>query len=462
MQRLLGCNSGSQVAFQVNKDSELDSINFQTSLMTKVMMQFPEVLLLLRIHNAKGKALYIFIADGPRLKTTCEMTKLVHIAVPKNETPNGLAQMFHTMKDFNPNWAEIRTFLVDPQFRGGDAVAKAFPSSEVVLSVFHICKSFQHKISRMPLPHQTHALLVKALKNTMCSATVGNLLKMHTILQEFVRPGWLEQLNPEWLLVNRIWALHRWRSWSECCFYFENMETLNRELGDVFSGGFSLESTIIKVANLIQEGTVNKPVPDVRNCSSYEEALLKGGEAASPTDSDMESENAKIIKESLDRICMPAAAELCLKELEVAQKSVQLMGTNEDQVNIQLLENLQEVRLEIPSSCTCHFNQCLHLPCRHILAVLDTKKEVLMPEMMYSSWLSRGPAPTATPVPQDILDILQSESKGASGKHQSVEVLSNQITHLLAECNTEEFHRRYNTLRELADAWIGPYEQVKL
>ncbi|MEE6527609.1 hypothetical protein FKM82_029099, partial [Ascaphus truei] len=261
MQKLLECNSGSLVTFQVNKDSELDSINFQTSLMTKVMMQFPEVLLLLRIHNAKGKALYIFIADGPRLKTTCEMTKLVHIAVPKNETPKGLARMFHTMKNFNPNWTEIRTFLVDPPFQGGDAIAKAFPSSEVVLSVLHVCKSFQNKISQLPLSHQTGLLLVNALKNTMCSATADNLRKMHTILQEFVRPGWLKQLHLEWLLVNRIWALHRWRSWSECGVYFENMETLNREFGHVFNEGLSLESTITKLAKLIQEGTVNKPVP---------------------------------------------------------------------------------------------------------------------------------------------------------------------------------------------------------
>jgi len=44
----------------------------------------------------------------------------------------------------------------------------------------------------------------------------------------------------------------------------------------------------------------------------------------------------------------------------------------------------------------------------------------------------------------------------------AVALLTEEVGQLLQHCSQEEFERRYNTLRELADSWIGPYEQVQL
>ncbi|KAM4691602.1 zinc finger SWIM domain-containing protein 1 [Rhinophrynus dorsalis] len=474
LQSLQDEDPGSQVAFQFDKEAMLETVHFQTSLMTKVFMKFPEVLLIIRSHNDIGKVLYTFVADGPHLGTGYEMVKIVHVAVPKNETPEGMADMFTVLKDFNPSWSKIRIFLVDTHFKGTSDISKAFPSAEVVRSAFHVCKYIQEKIYQLSLPEKTEELLVNALKNTLCTATDGNLRKMHVILHQFVKPDVVKQLKPNLLLVDRIWALHRWRSRHDCFLYFQKMEAISREFSQIFNKYRSVESNFTILAKYIKEQTSSCGVPEMRVCSVQDMALLNGKQWPQVTiglpaniitniENRKECEAAELICQSLDRICIPAASDLCKKELSAAQKSVPLIGSKEDIVNIQMLEHPHEVNWESPKKCTCHFNQCLKLPCRHILAVLNADKEVLKPEMFDSSWQKQSNGfENILPVPVDTLEIMKGDAKELPEKQMRVDIITNKITQLLTQCSDEVFQRRYTTLRDLADAWIGPYEQVKL
>ncbi|XP_075033798.1 zinc finger SWIM domain-containing protein 1 [Mixophyes fleayi] len=465
-QKLLEKDPDANIACQFNKESGLEHVNLQTSLMSKVFTNFPEVLLMVRSHNAKRRALYTFLADGPRLGPSFEAAKIVYVAVPKNENHDGLSHMFRAMKDFTPCWTEIRIFLVDPHFKGADAINEAFPSAEVVLSAFHLCRYFQQSIYQMSLPSQTEHLLVNALKNTMCSATEENLRKMHMILHQFVKPSMLIPLKPAWLLVDRIWALHRWRSWSDCFVYFQTMEAMSRDFNGIFSRYSSLNPTINALIEFIQQHTLSRGLSDIRACSLEELALLddKQGkiETAAP-EPQRESETAALVCESLNEVCIPAAFELSQKELAVAQKSVQLMGTNENTVNIQLLENPNEVSWGKPKTCTCSFNKYVKLPCRHILAVLRADEEVLQPDMLYTPWQKETEGfESMLPVSPDTLEIIKGDRINVPENQLLVDSMTSQISQLLAECSDDVFQSRYNTLRKIADAWIGPYEQVKL
>ncbi|XP_053309380.1 zinc finger SWIM domain-containing protein 1 [Spea bombifrons] len=468
MNSFLGIYPGSQINFNLDENSELAHANIQTLLMGKVFMHFPEVLLLVRSYNENGKALYTFVVDGPFLTTEHDMVKIVHIAIT-DETPEGLAQMFSVFKDFNPCWPRVCVFLVDPYFNGAEAISKAFPSAEVVLSAFHVCKYFKENICRLSLPNQTESLLLNALKNAMCSATKGNLRNMHIILHQFLKPHMLEQVKLDWLLVDRIWALHRWRNWAECLVYFHMMDYVSGEFSQIFSKEPKVEDALSSLLKCIQVQTAGRGVPNVRPCGPQDKVLLAEEDKTSTsahissTESEIDTEGTSVICESLNRICIPAAFDLCLKELSVAQKSLQLIGKSEDGINVQFLENLQEVSWQYQRKCTCPFYNTMKLPCRHILTVLNANQEVLTQAMLEDSWWKQTQAlEFMLPVSTDTLKIMKGDNMDMPAKKTNVDLLTDQITRLLSECSDDVFQRRYSTLRELADAWIGPYEQVKL
>ncbi|XP_068118152.1 zinc finger SWIM domain-containing protein 1 [Hyperolius riggenbachi] len=466
LQKFLLKNHGSIAAFQFNKDMSLDFLNFQTMMMSEAFKAFPEVLLLIRSHNIEKRTLYTFLIDGPCLRTASNTERIVHLAIPKNETPEGLKHMFSLMRNFNSCWNEIRIFLVDPHFRGADAIREVFPSAQVVLSAYHVCRYFQQCIYQLSLPNQTEHLLTDALKITMCSPTRENLKNMHTILTQFIKPTMLMQLKAEWLLEQRIWALHRWRTCRDCYGYLQVLENLGRELNEIFRQQQPMDVVMKALVEYIEEHIMDKDIVQKRQCTSEELAIIACQEkedGAAVTEPSKDGEAAEMLSKSLEEICNPAAFSLCQKELEVAQSSVQLIQTNEDVVNIQLLESHSEVSYRIPANCTCNFNQCLQLPCRHVLAVITASDDVIKPDMLYKSW-QRNPeeAESVLPVAADTLEIILGDGTSSINKEQFVESVNSQLSQMLADCSDEVFERRYSSLRELADAWIGPYEQVKL
>ncbi|OCT60510.1 hypothetical protein XELAEV_18046537mg [Xenopus laevis] len=493
LQNVMTDDPGSQLIFQLDADKNIESINFQSSFMTRVFNESPKALLMIRIKNAKGKTLYLFTADGPCMKMEYDVLKLVHVAIPKYETPKSLTDMFTLLKNFNSRWADISTFLVDPSFKYSSVISKIFPSAEVVLSAYHVSKHIQEEIYRLSLPEKTEKLLNEALKKTMCSATAANLKKMHMTLLQILKPEQEATLNPNLLLDDKIWALHRWRTVPQCSVYFQTMEVASKEFTHIFDKSVGLETIITELIQFIQE-RANKSQAENLTCSLDDTSLLCVGKCPkkesygpmsldfclkSGTESDSsvkpkeesdvhleperQTEAGALICQSLDHICIAAASDLCMKEFCIAQKSAQVLLNKSDNVVIQLLESPQEVTWESPKQCSCYFNKCLKLPCRHIMAVLNANKEVIKPEMFDSSWHKQTNSfETILPVPIPTLEIIKGDSKGIADKHTQVEILMNQMAQLLAECSNEDFQHRYNMLRELADSWIGPYEQVKL
>ncbi|XP_044277243.1 zinc finger SWIM domain-containing protein 1 [Varanus komodoensis] len=483
------------VSYQLDVCSQLDSISFQTVLMRDVFSRHPEVVLIHRTHNPWGKALYMFMVDKPFLELEGEMSKVVHFSVPAKETAEGLAHMYRTFKAFNPEWKQIKTFLVDPRFRLVPTLSEAFPSADVQLSVFHICKHLQQKVHQASLEFHTERLVLSVLRNAMCAPSTSNLRRMHRVLSHFVRPGLLPPPHRDWLANDRIWAMHRRRSWGECGRYFRGLEVVTRGLSQVFCGGPSLGSCVTSIARNYQrsvrrrsaEAAPGPATPLGRDASSLHDALQRpllprepppaAQPAAPKPTAEAAAEEAgcewpaavtageaeRLIRQSLSDICTQPAARLCLNELEVVRSSEPLMGAHGDTVHVQLLEEAHMVPQKGLDSCSCHFSRAFQLPCRHILAVLNAEGKELEAQRIPTPWRKGHGDPQPGQAGADgPLEVLRSSWDGLLDKYLAVSFLTAEISRLLSQCSLEEFDRRYSTLRELADSWIGPYVQVKL
>ncbi|XP_059683285.1 zinc finger SWIM domain-containing protein 1 [Gavia stellata] len=537
-----GLGRGSLVAYELSAGGGMASVSFQSAAMGSAFARFPRALLVHRAGGSAGRALYVFLVAGPAPALRGGMARVVHLAVPRDESAGSLARMYGAFRAFNPAWAETRLLLVGPGLPQPPALAQAFPAAEVQLSVFHLCKRLQQQIQRLALEGRVERLILAALRDTVCAATGSSRGKMHALLRDLVTPDLLPQLHIHWLLDDEIWAVHRERTCGESSNYFRDLEIVTQGLSQVFSAGLSLESCITSLAQYYQK-CVSKSPPDTAICSAphpdrcaaqavpqslpasrpplaplacqgkpsqssiqaspttsslaaprlpaalqhqpeIPQTLLQSEPASPQSSLDPSSPAAKLeatenpegdseeeinrrteehIKQSLSDICMEPAARLCLSEFAVVQKSVQLIGTGEDALSIQVLEDAHRVDLKGLSSCTCHFNQVFQLPCRHILAMLNSERKTLQPEMLSRQWQKGCDARQAGQDSADgLLEVLKSSWNESLDKSLVVSFLTAEISRLLTHCSGEEFERRYRTLRELADSWIGPYVKVKL
>ncbi|XP_055293878.1 zinc finger SWIM domain-containing protein 1 isoform X2 [Moschus berezovskii] len=389
--------------YQLNKTAQLETLNYQSCYMQRVFTHFPEILFIHRTYNPRGEVLYTFLVDGPRVPLDGHLSRAVYFTILAKEDAEGLAHMFQVFKKFNPAWERVCTILVDPYFLMLPTLTMEFPAAEVLLSAFHICKFLQGKFCQLALEQPVERLLLTALRSTMCSATAGNLRKLYTLLSTCIPPAQLPTLHSHWLLNDRIWLAHRWRSQAESSRYFQSLEVTTRLLSQFFGTTPAVEKGMSALLRYLQQNSGDK---------------------------------------------------LCLGELAVVQKSMHLIGSGSEKVNIQILEDTHRVQPQPPASCSCYFNQAFHLPCRHILAMLSAHHQELQPDMLPAEWPA-GCAPSLS-------DILGSTWSETLEKRLTVALLTEEVSQLLQHCSQEEFERRYSTLRELADSWIGPYEQVQL
>uniref|UniRef100_A0A8C3PI86 Zinc finger SWIM-type containing 1 n=1 Tax=Calidris pygmaea TaxID=425635 RepID=A0A8C3PI86_9CHAR len=425
-----------------------------SAAMWDVFASFPRVLLVHRAGGLAGRALYILLVAGPAPGLECGMARVVHLAIPQDESAGSLADMYGAFRAFNPAWAETQLLLVDPDFPHPPVLSQAFPAAEMQLSVFHLCKRLQQQIQQLALEGRAEHLILAALSDTMYAATESSRRKTHALLRELVTPDLLPQHLFDWLLDEEIWAAHRERTWGESSNYFRDLETVIQELSWVFSVECSLESCITSLAQHYQS-------PQSSLHPSPPAAKLRATKMpVSDSEEEINQRTEELIKQSLRDICTEPAARLCLSEFEAVQKSVQLIDKRGGVLSVQVLEDAQSVDLR---GCTCYFNQVFRLPCRHILAVLTLDKKTSQPEMLSRQWQKGSDAHQAGQDSTDgILEVLKSSWNESLGKSLLVSFLITETSRLLTHCSEEEFERRYRTLRELADSWIGPYFEVKL
>ncbi|KAM5246786.1 zinc finger SWIM domain-containing protein 1 [Ctenodactylus gundi] len=435
---------------QVSVTAQLDTFNYQNSFMKDLFAHFPDILFIHRTYNPKGKVLYTFLVDGPRVQLEGPFARVVYFAIPAKEDAEGLAQIFQVFKKFNPAWERVCTILVDPHFPPLPTLAMEFPAAEVLLSAFHICKFLQGKFYQLSLEQPVERVLLTSLQSTMCSATASNLRKFVTLLSNCIPPARLPELHSHWLLNDRIWLAHRWRSRAESSHYFQSLEVTTQILSEFFGNNPSEKQGMASLFRYMQQNPGDKGSFNL-DLSPQNNHTPSDGSTGSPQ---VEQLVEARLQNSINAICTGPAAQLCLGELAVVQKSVHLIATGPEKMNIQILEDTHKVQPQSPASCSCYFNQAFHLPCRHILAMLNARHQVLQPDMLPAQW-SAGCA--------TVLDsVLGSKWSEALDKHLAVTLLTEQVGQLLQHCSKEEFERRYSTLRELADSWIGPYEQVQL
>ncbi|XP_006881648.1 PREDICTED: zinc finger SWIM domain-containing protein 1 [Elephantulus edwardii] len=428
---------------QPSEPALFDTLYCQSQSMKVVFAQFPDFLFIHRTYNLTGKVLYTILVDGPHVQLEDPLAWAICLAVPAREDAECVAQIFQLFKVSNPAWERVSTIFIDPHFFLWPTLAMEFPAAEILISAFHICKFLQGKFYELSLEQRVERVLLTSLRSTMCAATASNLRNLHELVSSYVPPAQLPRLHLHWLLDDRIWLVQSSRSQAQSILYFQGLEVTTHSLSQFFGSSSCVEQSLTSLLLYLQ-----------KNSASFELGLsIQHNSIPSYTSPSVQLVES-LIQNSLNAICTEQATRLCLGQFAVVQKSVHLIGTASERANIQILEDTHRVQLQPPASCSCYFHHAFHLPCRHILAVLSSNRQVLQPDLLPAHWEAGWAA--------SLEGILNSQRSESMEKRLAVAFLTQEVGRLLQHCGQEEFEQRYSTLRELADCWIGPYILVQV
>ncbi|NXJ40935.1 ZSWM3 protein, partial [Ciconia maguari] len=401
MKTFLRVDRGSLASISADSDHGLDRFSFQTSKMKSSFVQFPESLLLHRALSAGGQVLYAFIVESKE-----RVGKVVHLSLLKGDTGRSVRKMLTVFKEFNPKWQKVQAVFVDVSFFHKAILHELFPSALVLLSVYHTVRLLEKNVKEAEISSSLKQDLTLALQEAVFSPSATSLDALSQLVKRVVSPELYDYLQANWFSCELLWCMHAEKGLHSCSTHMDSLDLITHRISSLFGQQPSLEASVLLFLEcadcLDSKGleSLNRGFsstedgrsglwekPGVRTGAAAEPGPVSGSPTLAEPTGQAAAAGTGCMLAALRESCTDLGSWLlCLSEFAVVQKSVQLIGTGEDALSIQILEDAHRVDLEGPSSCTCHLNQVFQLPCRHILAVLNSDGRTLQPEMLSRQW----------------------------------------------------------------------------
>ncbi|KAG8565523.1 hypothetical protein GDO81_012889 [Engystomops pustulosus] len=472
----------------IGGQNELEQLGFQTSSMSSWFLKFPESLLLHRVSSKHGYTLYAFIVE-----TKERLGKVVHFSFVMEENAKNISKMLKMLKHFNPEWAKVKIIYTDIDFRHVDMLKEAFPSTQVLISVYHTVRLIKKKIKgSADFKHEAHKCIDEAIYKT----TTHNLNCLAQRLVHNLEPDLYAKLCQDWFSNELLWYMHVKKGIHSCSTYMDSIGLIHETISLCISRQSSMEDAIqefLKSADCFNKALEKGGYPGFsksafkapKNSAKKMRTLLPALEAPPLVSNDIKKKAIKQLKKTtssnglgpktggwrpvklqnkmllaLREYCNDIGFQLCLKELEVVQESAHLMNSQPDFISVQILEQAHDVSLS-GHTCTCYFQRDYKLPCRHILSMLHTYKRQVEEDMVSVRWRKGYVNP-----------ILDSRVYGKVFQHtQSMEEtwarmakitsLAKEFYNLLMQCDESEIQVRVSTLQMIVDMWRSDSGSMK-
>nr|XP_014342371.1 PREDICTED: zinc finger SWIM domain-containing protein 3 isoform X2 [Latimeria chalumnae] len=486
VQEFLNDIKGSMASIGVGSSQDLERVSLQTPKMRSFFVNFPESLLLHRMQSRKGHVLYAFLVEANE-----RAAKVVHLAALKEDTAENVTKMLTFFKEFNPEWRKVNFVFTDNYYENVTAINEAFPSAQVLLSVFHTYDLIEEKIHQKSMDSVFLNSLTSALENAVLYTSVTKLVLLSELLKNAVDEEFYEYLKANWFSSEMLWHFHLRKGLPACSTYMDTLRLVTHKMSSLFGSRLSFKTCVLILAkqadcfnansvvqvennseNMSNGSQINRskaPASSVEVCDMLPSGSVMNSLSVLPGSTSYPDEGSPVevldeMQIALLEICNEVAARFCMNEWEVAKKSSQLIKVTEQTIDIQLLEEAHQVSKDF-KRCSCRFGQKYRLPCRHILSILHANKRVVEEEMVSKRWQKRYQR-VFYPDGHDyeLHTILRHNDtpKAADEKYIKIKSLTEELGNLLIQGEAKEFEERFSTLKMIADIWTKTSSETEL
>ncbi|NXJ70975.1 ZSWM3 protein, partial [Rostratula benghalensis] len=457
---------GSLASVSADGDHGLERLSFQTSKMKSSFVQFPESLLLHRVLSEEGRVLYAFIAESKE-----QVGKVVHLSLLKEDTGHSVRKMLTVFKEFNPEWQKVQAVFMDMSFFHKAILQEVFPSAQVLLSIYHTVRLLKKNAEEAEISSSSRQSLMLALQEAAFAPSAANLDALSRLAKCVVSPELYNYLRANWFSCEPLRCTPAEEGLGFHGTHMDSLDLLTCQTSSLFGQQPPLEASILRfmecVGSLDSEGLESPTWGFLSTEEDHQSGLwekLDGctGAAAepgpvpgSPTLDELSRQAAAVETGSVLALlwdnCVELGCWLCLKEWEVVQTSAQLLSPGPSTVTVWLLENVHWVSQDC-RSCTCGFHRRYRLPCRHVLAVLQTHQRPVEEGMVCRRWQRRyQQLPVPGNPPQDCGGGLVDGQP--EGRGERIRSLNLELANLLMQCDGEELEERGSVLAAILAAW---------
>ncbi|XP_056405978.1 zinc finger SWIM domain-containing protein 3 isoform X2 [Hyla sarda] len=483
----------SKIALTIGDQKQFEHLCFQTSSMTNWFQKFPESLLIHRVSSKHGFILYSFLVE-----TKERMGKIVHFSFVKEDNAKNMSKMLKMLKYFNSEWIKVKVIYIGTAFEQMDILKEAFPSAQVLLSVYHTAHLIEKKVKgSAEFKYWVHSQIDKTIHHT----TPEDLKFLAEKLEHRLDQELYAKLCKDWFSNELLWYMHVKKGELACCTYMDSVGLIDQTISDCLAKQSSLEEAIrvfLQSADCFNSNGLDKPkiafpVSSHKASKAQPKITKKPRSILPPSQSYVPPKRKKGSKQpskntcngfvlppqssvwrpiqlankmllSLKEYCNDIGFQLCWKEWEVVQKSTCLINVLPDFTIVQLLEETHKVSMS-GHSCTCYFSKDYRLPCRHILSMLYACKKPVEENMVSVRWRKDYVKPlsdfkvyiTVT----TSSNYTESKAK-AMARMGKIKNLAKEFYNLLTQCDGQEMQARISTLQTIVGLWRGDSSSDKL
>ncbi|KAM4031486.1 zinc finger SWIM domain-containing protein 3 [Anomaloglossus baeobatrachus] len=484
---------GSKSVLIMGVQNKVEQLCFQTSTMSHWFQKFPESILLHKVSSKIGYILYTFVVE-----TKERMAKIVYFSFLKEENAKNISKVLESFKLFNSDWSKVKVIHTDIAFKHVDVLKEAFPSGQVLLSVYHTSRLIEKKTKGCAeFRYYVHQWIEEAIYE----ATPQKISFLATRLENKIDQDLYTKLCREWFSNELLWYVHVKKGVLSCRTYMDSIGMIDMTISNCLTNQSSIEKAIqefLKSADCFNtEGKRKKGASPGFSKNRFKLSgtkkmcpilpALKAAPSAPGNAYKLKRKkaidrikmrtnltictnenNELIVKPKLDawkpnglknkmllplkEVCNDVAFELCSKEWEVVQTSTHLINEKTGFTTVQILEDTHSVSLS-DYSCSCYFNKGYKLPCRHIFSMLYVYQKPVKENMVSLRWRKSYLEPISDPnVYSKVLHYANTKAE-TSSRSDMIKSLTKELYILLMQCDVEEMQRRISALQTMADMW---------
>ena len=346
--------SGSTVEAYIDDHNTFSGLFFQDGIMKMVYVAYPEVLLVdatYKLNELRMPVYLLLVIDSNG------QSEIVGVFVTHLETANAIRKMFSSFKSHNSKWNLTKVVMSDKDFIERAVFSTEFPQATLLICLFHTLRSMKREVTcdKLGLHPGERDNALEILTKLTYSKSEADYLQNYECLLDSRLQSVIDYYNDNWHPIRHQWVE---------CFKGVNFTAGERTNNRLESINAKVKSVCSKYASL---STFFNQFFAVLSCLRNERdhvtlmAMVKKRAGKFVPESP---------KQQFAEILTPYALDFVEKQLNFRKKVVIV----EDEERHSIVSTSAGNLTVTVNSCECTFWKTMHLPCRHMFAVRESKK----------------------------------------------------------------------------------------